>query len=75
MAAARLAISAGDDNAARRGELSVANYKYLMLAEKLKNEILSSLPPPGKKLPTEDDLMARHSMSRNTVRQAVTLLA
>lgn len=54
-------------------ENAVSKYKYMQLAECLRGEILTSRFP-GKKLPTEDELTAQYSMSRNTVRQAVQLL-
>lgn len=49
-------------------------YKYLKLAEQLKCEILAEHSASGQKIPTEDELIRRFSMSRNTVRQAINLL-
>ncbi|MCD8348982.1 MAG: GntR family transcriptional regulator [Planctomycetaceae bacterium] len=51
----------------------MSKYKYMQLAERLREEILTSRSP-GKKIPTEDELADHFSMSRNTVRQAVQML-
>ena len=49
-----------------------------LLAERVRDELLeemvSSQLPPGTKLPTEGDLVARFGVSRATVREAVTSL-
>jgi GntR family transcriptional regulator len=47
---------------------------YYQLAEKLKVLIDHSLTP-GAAIPSENDLMARYNVSRNTVRQAIDQLA
>lgn len=48
---------------------------YRQIAEELRRQIDSGLLPPGEQLPTEDDLMAAHHASRNTVRGAINQLA
>lgn len=53
----------------------MANYKYLKLAELLKSDIRSGHFAPGAQIPTEDELMERFSLGRNTVRQAINVLA
>ncbi len=52
----------------------MANFKYLRLAERLRNEIELGIKAPGIQIPTEEELAVRFSLSRNTVRQAVRLL-
>ena len=47
---------------------------YLQIARTLKQEILSGVYVVGSLLPTEDDLCARFSVSRYTVREALRLL-
>lgn len=53
----------------------MANYKYIKLADLLKNDIHSAHFAPGAQIPTEDELMERYSLGRNTVRQAMNVLA
>lgn len=53
----------------------MATYKYLKLAELLKNDIHSAHFASGAQIPTEDELMERYSLGRNTVRQAINVLA
>lgn len=52
----------------------MANFKYLQLADQLKGDIESSRLSAGQQIPTEDELMERFALSRNTVRQAVKCL-
>lgn len=52
----------------------MANFKYRQLAELLKNDIINSVFSVGEQVPTEDVLIERFGVSRNTVRQAVKSL-
>jgi len=47
---------------------------YLQVAQALKEGIVSGTYPVGSKLPTEEQLCARFSVSRHTVREALRLL-
>jgi GntR family transcriptional regulator len=47
---------------------------YLRVARELKEEILGGTLPVGAQLPTEDELCARFSVSRHTVREALRRL-
>lgn len=47
---------------------------YLQVARTLKAEIVNGVYPVGSKLPTEDGLCQRFSVSRHTVREALRLL-
>jgi len=49
-------------------------FKYVLLSDRLKSEINLGIRPPGKQIPTEEELASRYSLSRNTVRQAISLL-
>jgi GntR family transcriptional regulator len=49
--------------------------KYKEIAEDLRKRIRSGEFAAGSKLPTEDDLREAHQASRNTIRQAVEILA
>jgi GntR family transcriptional regulator len=53
----------------------MANPMYRQIAEDLRAQIASGDLAAGSQLPTELDLRGRYSASRNTVRDAVTLLA
>lgn len=53
----------------------MAKFKYKQLVEQIKNDILASVFIPGQQIPIEDELMERFALSRNTVRQAINLLA
>ena len=48
--------------------------KYFTLMEELKEEITSGRIQPGEKLPSENQLTERYSLSRHTVRKALGLL-
>ena len=49
--------------------------KYKEVADQLRHEILSQNTYAGtKKLPTEQELMERYHVSRQTVRQALSIL-
>jgi len=48
--------------------------KYTSVAEKLRNDILSGAFPPGKRLPSDHELMYQTGFSRHTVRQAINVL-
>jgi GntR family transcriptional regulator of arabinose operon len=50
------------------------DYKYEILLEFLKNEIRQRRIPFGEKIPSENELSARFSISRFTVRHAIELL-
>lgn len=52
----------------------MSKYKYMRLAEQLKSEIQTQALPPEKRIPTEDELVEKYGVSRNTVRQAVQML-
>ncbi len=43
---------------------------YQVLREQLRHEIAAGRYPDGKRLPTESELVARHGLSRQTVRRA-----
>src|SRR5882724_7814239 len=47
---------------------------YLQVVRALKDEIVSGVHPVGSQLPTEDELCARFSVSRYTVREALRRL-
>ncbi len=47
---------------------------YQQLAARLREQITSGELPPGARIPTENDLIARYHASRNTVRGALTVL-
>lgn len=48
--------------------------KYFSLMEQLKSDILSGTIHPGDKLPSENELSRKYSLSRHTVRKALGLL-
>lgn len=48
--------------------------KYQRIASELREEIKTGLLPPGQMLPTEEQLTLRFSASRQTVRQALSIL-
>ncbi|MCD7895854.1 MAG: GntR family transcriptional regulator [Planctomycetaceae bacterium] len=52
----------------------MANFKYVQLANRIREEIYSGLLAPGKRIPTEEQLSERFAVSRNTVRQALKML-
>jgi GntR family transcriptional regulator len=47
---------------------------YLQVVRALKDEIVSGVHPVGSQLPTEEELCARFSVSRYTVREALRRL-
>ena len=48
--------------------------KYIVLKEKINEDILSDIYPLDSKLPTEVELAKKYNVSRSTVRQALELL-
>lgn len=48
--------------------------KYKVVVEILKQEILDGIYNETRKLPTEDELMKKFDMSRNTIRKAIEVL-
>lgn len=48
--------------------------KYQLIASELRNEIKTGLLPTGHMLPTEEQLTQRFSASRQTIRQALSVL-
>ena len=48
--------------------------KYIVLKEKINEDILSGVYPLDTKLPTEIELASKYNVSRSTVRQALDLL-
>ena len=52
----------------------ITNYKYLQLAELLRNKILEGDYRPGERIPTEPELSNLFSSSRHAVRKAVSVL-
>lgn len=50
------------------------NSKYYKLKEYLREEMLSGRIPPGGKIPSENELAERFSLSRHTVRKSISLL-
>jgi GntR family transcriptional regulator len=53
----------------------VADFRYRQIAEELRARIESGEIRPGNQLPTELELRNHYKASRNTVRDAVKLLA
>lgn len=53
---------------------STASFKYLSLAQKLRRQIAVGGLQPGDRLPTEDELVQEHGLSRITIRRALALL-
>ena len=49
-------------------------FKYLALAEQLRNDILNGIYAGGEKIDTEIDLSEKYQMSRQAVRQALDVL-
>lgn len=49
--------------------------KYQMVASALENDILKGNFQANEKLPTEEELMHRFQVSRNTIRRALKILA
>jgi DNA-binding GntR family transcriptional regulator len=64
----------GGPRTARRSELKPVGHLYLQVASSLKQDIVSGVYPVGAQLPTEDELRARYSVSRHTVREALRRL-
>ena len=54
-----------------RAGATVKEHRYLQIARALKKEIVDGVYPVGSRLPTEDYLCERFSVSRFTVRQAL----
>ncbi|MCC8115803.1 MAG: GntR family transcriptional regulator [Planctomycetes bacterium] len=52
----------------------MGTFKYRKIANLLQAEIIASGAQPGSRIPTEDDLVRRFAMRRNTIRQAVSEL-
>ena len=52
----------------------MANFKYSQVADWLKNEIYSGKFPGGVKIPGEEELCVKFSVSRQTARQAIKVL-
>ena len=48
--------------------------KYFTLMEELKEKIISGRIQPGEKLPSENQFTVQYSLSRHTVRKALSLL-
>ena len=48
--------------------------KYFSLMEQLRNDIVSGVIRPGEKLPSENELSQKYSLSRHTVRKALGIL-
>ncbi|MGX1884441.1 GntR family transcriptional regulator [Streptomyces sp. NPDC055287] len=48
--------------------------RYLQIAEDLAQQIRAGVLPPGEKVPSESELMARYSVSQGTARKAVAEL-
>lgn len=55
-------------------EAESAECLYLQVAQALKNDIIGGVYPVGSRLPTEQELCARFSVSRYTVREALRRL-
>ncbi|WP_431086903.1 GntR family transcriptional regulator [Paenibacillus sp. 8b26] len=49
--------------------------KYKMVVEQMEQEILDGKYAPNTKLPTEEELMKKFDVSRNTIRRAIDILA
>ncbi len=54
--------------------MKTPGFKYLELAQKLRRHIALSKLKPGDRLPTEDELVQEHGLSRITIRRALSLL-
>ncbi|MCD8140240.1 MAG: GntR family transcriptional regulator [Planctomycetaceae bacterium] len=52
----------------------MAIFKYVQLADQIREAIHAAALAPGQRLPTEEALAEQYSLSRNTVRQALKLL-
>ena len=50
------------------------NSKYYRLMEYLRDEMLSGRIMPGEKIPSENELASKFSLSRHTVRKSIALL-
>ena len=48
--------------------------KYFSLMEQLRDDIVSGVIRPGEKLPSENELSQKYSLSRHTVRKALGIL-
>lgn len=48
--------------------------KYFLLMEQLRADILSGTISPGEKLPSENELAQKYSLSRHTIRKALGIL-
>lgn len=48
--------------------------KYFSLMEQLRSDIMSGAIRPGEKLPSENELSQKYSLSRHTVRKALGIL-
>ena len=57
-----------------KGDSPMAEHKYTELAGKLRSDILAGVYTPGQRLPSENELAANTGYSRQTVRQAMSLL-
>jgi GntR family transcriptional regulator len=49
--------------------------RYQKIADELRGTVLEGELGPGAKLPTEQELMRKHGVSRNTIRMAIAALA
>lgn len=56
------------------GKLSNTEKKYVQIAEELKNLILERKIKEGERLPSEEQLSKRYSVSRGTIRKSIDLL-
>lgn len=48
--------------------------KYMLISENIKNEIREGLIKAGEKIPSENELCKIYSVSRHTVRKALSIL-
>ena len=49
--------------------------KYILLKDKINEDIIKNIYPIGSNLPTEVELASMYDVSRSTVRQALSLLS
>src|SRR3954462_15274040 len=55
-------------------ETTPADHRYVQVARALRKDIVDGVYPVGSQLPTEEELCARFSVSRYTVREALRRL-
>jgi GntR family transcriptional regulator of arabinose operon len=67
----RIALRTAGENGYAAQRLQMANHKYRQIFEKLQKDISSGVYQPGKRLPSEAELVRRFHVSRMTVFRAM----